>query len=78
MTFGEAHDQILKGRVVARRAWPEFAKNFGIAMRVGGGHKFMQECEGEYWGTLYRPAMNDWFANDWEVVEALPPTKVRT
>lgn len=75
MTLGEAHHQMLKGKVVARRAWPEFAKNFGIAVNVVRGFKYVQMCKGDTWGTLYKPMSVDWFAKDWEVVDAYPPVK---
>jgi hypothetical protein len=73
VTFGEALDIIAKGKVVARRSWWEFACNFGIAVRVTNGVKQLVHTQGTKWHGYYEASNSDIFANDWEVVDTLPP-----
>jgi hypothetical protein len=75
MTFGEALEQMEKGRVVARRSWPCHALNFGIAKREFQGEPCVHSVANGSWGHAHwYPGQRDMFANDWEVIEAGVPS----
>ncbi|WBT40126.1 Thoeris anti-defense Tad2 family protein [Hyphomicrobium sp. DMF-1] len=77
MTFGEALDQMEKGRVVSRRCWPWFSRNQGIAIAhlEHAHHKTLWKCGVEGWLPKgeWLPRAGDIFADDWENVEASRP-----
>ena len=77
MTFSEALEQMKKGRVVARRSWEDFALNQGIAVYHRGEGKVLRFFLGDEWDYLatWMPLQSDFFADDWEVVEASPPNE---
>jgi hypothetical protein len=76
VTFGEALDQMSKGRVVARREWPQFARNIGVAIYDDPDGKLLKWCGPDRWYAWgpWLPNSLDMFASDWENVEAARPS----
>ena len=74
MTFGEAIEQMEKGRVVARRSWPEFAQNVGICIRDTGASAYLSIAKSGGWFAMWHAAHADRLARDWEVIEADRPS----
>lgn len=73
MTFGEALDQMHKGRVVARRAWPCFASNArGLSIHVGVRSSVLWVDKGRWW-IEYAYMHEDVLARDWEVLDVECP-----
>lgn len=77
MTFTEALEQMHKGRVVARREWPQFARNVGVAISDDRDGKYIRWCGPDRWYAWgpWLPSTLDLFAMDWENVEAARPNK---
>lgn len=78
MTFGEALEQMMKGRVVSRRSWPGFARNRGVAVAQlvrGDTRNALWPCGPKGWiaDGEWLPRADDIFAIDWENVEAERP-----
>jgi hypothetical protein len=73
MTFTEALEQMEKGRVVARRKWPEFNENIGLAIYTGGTFKCIRWVRGGQWHWYHPVANSEIFATDWENIEAARP-----
>ena len=78
MTFGEALDQMRKGRVVARRSSAMFAVNGGVAIDLHG-QTLRQVLGNGKWAVIreWPHTHADLLASDWEVVEAYVPKQPR-
>lgn len=73
MTFGEALDLMRRDRVVARRSWPAFQLNRGIAIGEYDKNRTIRWVNSKRWGIVWYITQIDILAMDWEVVDASVP-----